>query len=190
MQRKYGDAVKCFAKVLELDPKYPGARRKMGAALLVSGKTDEAITHFNEALRMNADRAEVYANLGTAYNQLGKYELAIQNWNKSIEIEPNNANVLNDMAWLLATTSDVSVRDTDRAIDLAKRACELTNYKNPGILDTLAAAFASDGRFSQAVEITEKALELCQSSEQNLLKKEIENHLVLYKAGKPYIGTQ
>jgi tetratricopeptide (TPR) repeat protein len=57
-------------------------------------------------------------------------------------------------------------------------------------LDTLGAAYAAAGDFSKAIETAEKALELCRSSEQNTLKEKIENRIVLYKAGKPYIETQ
>jgi tetratricopeptide (TPR) repeat protein len=57
-------------------------------------------------------------------------------------------------------------------------------------LDTLAVAYAATGDFSKAIETAEKALELCQSSEQNTIKEKIENRLVLYKAGKSYIGAQ
>jgi tetratricopeptide (TPR) repeat protein len=186
-QGKYDGAIKCFTKALELDSRYPDARSKMGTALLMAKRTDEAIACLNEALQTSTDRMEVYVHLAMAYNQLGNHEIAIQNRNKAVELKSDSSEVLNNMAWLLAAAGDVSARDADKAIELAQRACELTNHENPGILDTLAVAFAAAGRFSQAVETAEKALELCQSPEQNTLKEEIENRLVLYKVGKPYI---
>jgi hypothetical protein len=73
---------------------------------------------------------------------------------------------------------------------LAKRACKLTNYENPAILDTLAASFAATGDYGKAIETAGQALKLCQSAEQDKLKKEIENHLALYKTGKPYIEAK
>jgi hypothetical protein len=57
-------------------------------------------------------------------------------------------------------------------------------------LDTLAVAYAAAGNFSKAIEITGKALELCQSSDQETLKKELESRLALYKANKPYIENE
>ena len=96
---------------------------------------------------------------------------------------------MNNLAWYLVVNPKMTADNPDRMIQLAQRACELTNYKDPIDLDTLAAAFAANGKFSQAIEIAEKALELCQSPEQQTLKKEIENRLVLYKAGKPYVES-
>ena len=73
------------------------------------------------------------------------------------------------------------------AIKFAKKACELTKYKQPEVLDTLAAAYASAGRFSEAVTTAEKALQLAQASQQDKLIVGIQKHLKLYKAEQPYI---
>jgi tetratricopeptide (TPR) repeat protein len=187
MQKKYDDAIKCLAKVLMLNPEYPGAHRKIGAALLATGKIDEAIPHLNEALQINPDQAEVCANLGTAYTQLSKYRLAIQNWTRAVELEPNSADVLNNLAWLLATVNDPSVQDANKAIEFAQRACELIGYKEPAVLDTLAAAYAAAGRFNDAVTTAEQAVNAAKARGQEDMVSEIQNHIELYKAGRAYI---
>ncbi|MFA5252008.1 MAG: tetratricopeptide repeat protein, partial [Phycisphaerae bacterium] len=128
----------------------------LGQVLVQSGKIDEAITHFEDALRQKPD------------------------W-----IEP-----MNNLAWLLAVSKETTIHNPTKAVGVAWRACELTNYRRPDLLDTLAAAYAAAGDFSKAVETAEKALGLCQSPGLNSLKKEIESRLVLYKAGKPYIETR
>jgi len=186
MQKKYDDAIKSLATALQLDAKYPNAQRKMGEMLLATGKPNEAIEHFNETLRMNKDQVKVYADIGQAYAQLGRYEPAIQNWTKVVELEPNNVAVLNNLAWLLATTGDVSSQDADRAVKSAKRACELTGYENPELLDTLAAAYASAGRFSEAIETAEKAIKLAEAAGRKELAETIQNRLKQYKASRPY----
>jgi len=187
MQKKYDDAIKCLAKVLMLNPEYPGAHRKIGAVLLATGKIDEAIPHLNEALPTSTDQAQVYAELGAAYNQLGKYKPAIQNWTKAAELEPNSTGVLNNLAWLLATVNDASVRDADKAVKFALRACELTEHKNPVILDTLAAAYAAAGRFNDAIATAEQAINIVKASGRNDIINEIQNRVELYKAGRAYI---
>ena len=81
------------------------------------------------------------------------------------------------------------VKNPTKAVTLAEKVCEITEYKEPESLDTLAAAYAAAGRFNKAVDIAGKALELCQSPTQNTLKKEIEGRLNLYKSNKAYVES-
>jgi Flp pilus assembly protein TadD len=182
----FDEAIKHLFTVLTLDPKHPDAHNKMGIALLATGKPNEAIKYFNEALRETPNQAEIYEYLGQAYKQLGRYGPAVQNWTKVVELKPNNAKVLNILAWLLATVDDVSVRDANRAVELAQRVCELTGYKAPSALDTLAAAYAAGGRFTDAKATAEKALEAAKGAKQEDLAGKIERRLRLYEAGLPY----
>ncbi len=187
LQRKYDDAIKCLSSTLKLDPNYPEARKKMGVLLLqVTGKFNEAIPYFNEALRTDANMVKIYENLGSAYHQLGKYEEAILNWTKAVELKPNNVPVLNNLAWLLATVGDTSFQDAHKAVGFAQRACELTGHKDPECLDTLAAAYAAVGRFDDAVKTANRAMNIAKASGRQDLANEIESHIKLYHAGHPY----
>jgi spermidine synthase len=94
------------------------------------------------------------------------------------------------LAWFLAVDPKITAHNPHRAIQLAEEACKITHYSDPGNLDTMAVAYAAAGNFSKATEITEKALELCRSSGQETLKKELESRLALYKADKPYIENE
>ena len=187
LQKKYEEAIKYFAMVLELDTKYPDAHNNMGTALLAAGKNTEAIKYLNEALRISSNDAGLYEKLGNAYVQSGKYDLAVRNWAKALDIKPNSTEVLNNLAWVLATTGDVSVQDANKAVELAQHACELTGYKNPSFLDTLAAACAAAGRFADAVETARTAINLADDANQPQLKSIIQGHLGFYTQGKPYI---
>ena len=69
---------------------------------------------------------------------------------------------------------------------LAQRACEVTGFKVPAYLDTLAVAYAAVGRFMEAVAVAQRAIELARSSGQAQLAKEIDARLALYQAGRPY----
>jgi tetratricopeptide (TPR) repeat protein len=187
MQNKHNEAIQHFAKVLDLDPNYPEVHNKMGLALMSTGNIDEAVSHLEEALRTSKDKAEVYANLGIAYSLLGKYDLTIQNWSKAAELKPNDAGVLNNLAWILATVSDTTLQDADRAIALAEHACEMTGHKQPNLLDTLAASYAAGGRFEEAVKTAQKAIDAAKGQGQEELAGKIEKRKELYQTGKPYI---
>jgi tetratricopeptide (TPR) repeat protein len=187
MQKRPDEAIIHFTKVLELDPNYPEVHNKMGLALLETGRINEAVAHLSEALRTSKDLAEVYSNLGTAYSQMGKYDLAIENWTKAAELKPNNISALNNLAWALATVDDASVQDANRAIDYAQRVCEMTGYREPQLLDTLAASYALAGRFEEAVTTAQKAIDAAKARGQEEIASKIERRLELYRAGKRYI---
>lgn len=92
----------------------------------------------------------------------------------------------NNLAWLRATCGDPKVRDGDEAVQLAKRAVELSSSNDAESLDTLAAAYAEAGQFVDAVAIAKQAMGLAESSAVRKLAKEIEARLRLYEQGKPY----
>jgi Flp pilus assembly protein TadD len=96
---------------------------------------------------------------------------------------------MNNLALLITVYPDIKSRDTNDAIRLAGRACELTGHKDPVFLVTLAAAYASAGRFSEAIDTANKALDLADVANQPQIQNVIRHHLSLYKQGKPYIET-
>jgi hypothetical protein len=124
------------------------------------------------------------------YNQQRCWRNTLTLFQHAIDVTKNNFMAMNELAWYLAVDPKITAHNPYRAIELAKEACKITHYGDPGNLDTLAVAYAAAGSFSESIEITGKALELCQSSGQETLKKELETRLALYKAGKPYIENE
>jgi Flp pilus assembly protein TadD len=93
---------------------------------------------------------------------------------------------LNNLAWILATCPDESVRNGIDAISYAQWACQLTAYKRPGIVGTLAAAYADAGDFSNAVSTAETAIKLATDAGNTQFAEQNQQLLQLYRAGKPY----
>ena len=184
-QKKYDEAIEHLARVLQLNPTYPEAHNKMGLALMAVGKNDEAIKYLNEGLKINKDQ-ETYANLGSAYIQVGKYDLAIENLTKAIELKPDNIDVLNKLAWLFAVVDNPTIHNAQKAVEFAQRGCELTSYKDPMLLDTLAVAYAAADRFDEAKATAEKALNIAKETGRENLAVEIQKRIKLYQAGQPY----
>ena len=84
---------------------------------------------------------------------------------------------------LLATAPASEIRDADRAVQLALRACEIARWKDPDFVGTLAAAYANNGQFEEAIVSLEKALAL-EKGKQG--KAALRAQLKLYRAGQPY----
>jgi hypothetical protein len=91
---------------------------------------------------------------------------------------------ISERAWLWATCTDAKLRDAPKAIESARRACELASGpRKASFLDTLAAAYAEAGDFADAVKIQAEANNLFAGDEQ---RKRGRPRLILYQEKKPY----
>lgn len=164
-----------------------------GCALFEQGKSDEALFHFNRALQINphnllaqGNMGKVYTNIGAVYAQRRQSDLAIKYLSEAARLRPDDPDILNNLAWVLATTKDDKLRNPADAAKFATKACELSKYSQPEYLDTLAAAYAAAGNFQEAVTTAEKASALAVSFSQTELAGKIQKQLELYKANTPY----
>ena len=116
--------------------------------------------------------------------QAGKVQEAIEQYAQALRINPDDPKVQNTLAWLLATHTDVG--DPARAVTLAERACKLTNNQVATCLDTLAAAYATAGRFDDAIASAQTAIELARAHGQTELMSKVQSRLDLYRGGHAY----
>ena len=184
------EAIAHCNKALEIDPTFAAPHNTLGIVLAGCGRFDEATVHFQEALKLKPDYADAHYNLGLALAGHGQIEEAIGHYQQALKIEPNYAEALNNLAWLRATCPEAPFRNGARAIELARRAIELSGGRNPNHFDTLAAAYAEAGRFAEAVRTAEKALELATQQNQQQMAESIKVKIPLYRAGTPFRETQ
>jgi tetratricopeptide (TPR) repeat protein len=179
-------AVKSYIKCLRLKPDSVSAHRGLTRATVQMGNPDVAITHLTEAVQLSPDFAPSHYYLACALNSKDRTQEAIKHFREALRIEPDWDKPMNSLAWILATHSQDGFRNSAEAIRLAERACELTDHQDPGLVDTLAAAYAAAGRFDDAVAIAEKAIQLTASGDNKQRRQDIQNRLQLYKAHQPY----
>ncbi len=153
-----------------------------GIAFGEKGQYDQAISDFNQAIEINPRYNRAYNNRGIVYRLRGQYNQAISDFNKAIAINPLDAEAYNNLAWLLATAKTPGFRNGRRAVELALKACELSDWRNAEYLDTLAAAYARVGDFDNAVKWQEKAWE----SSKLAGTSELQQRLNLYRERKPW----
>ena len=147
-------------------------------------RPSKAIETASEVLELNEKAWEAYRWRGDAFLSQGKHKQAVQDYEAAQQINETDSGILNNLAWVLATSPDDEVRDGKRAVDVATKACEVTEYKQAHILSTLAAAFAEIGDFDKAVEWSTKAVEADPQEEQ------LANELASYKQKKPWRELQ
>ena len=185
-KRREPEAVVEFQKALESDPDDPTAHYNLGIVFFQKGRVDEAIAHFRKAQETWPGFAEAHNNLGVALLQKGSVDEAIAQFQKVLEIRPDFADALDNLgnaAWLLATAPDASIRNGARALALAQQLDRLSGGNNPVLLDTLAAAYGETGRFPEAVDAAQRALELAQARNNTALADTLRRHVKLLQAG-------
>jgi tetratricopeptide (TPR) repeat protein len=185
-QKRADEAIMQLQKALVIQPDYAEARYDLGTVLIQQGRLDEAIAQLQKALEIKPDNASAHKNLGIAFFQKGRLDEAVAHFQKSLEIRPDQVEIQNNLAWLLATSPQASLRDGNRAVELAQRANQLTDNGNPNLLCTLAAAYAEAGRFPEAVETSQRAVQLAGEQYNFALADDIRSQMQLYQAGVPF----
>jgi tetratricopeptide (TPR) repeat protein len=147
-----------------------------------SKQVDKAIDAYGDVLEADPANIGAFRGRADAYLSQGKQAEAVADYDKALESDPKNSGVLNNLAWVLATSPDDKLRNGQRAIELATTACEVTEYKQAHILSTLAASYAETGDFDKAKEWSQKAVDLGADEMKGQLRKELES----YEAKKPW----
>jgi tetratricopeptide (TPR) repeat protein len=135
------------------------------------------------ALRL---RADTLLGIGDHAGAIKDYEKALE---YGIDDATQRSGVLNNLAWVLATSPKDNVRDGERALKFGKEAAELTEFKEAHILSTLAAGHAENGNFEEAVKWSSKAVELGREEEHEQIEQ-LELELKSYEEGKPWREKQ
>jgi len=185
-QGQLDEAIRQFRQAIEIEPGHVMAHFHLGVALQAQGKTDEAVNEYDQALKGDPENGALQYNIGEALAKTGRFAEALNHFQEAARINPDSAAPFNAAAWILATEPNSKFRNPDLAIRLAERAAELSHHENPGILDTLAAAYASGGKFDQAVSTARKAIALASSAKMDNLADRIRERLEFYMQQKSY----
>jgi len=178
-------AMACFKKAAAINPDQVETWYNLGNGFLQRGDLDQAIASYRQAIKINPRYADTCANLGVAYFKEGETREARDCWQEALEINPEQVYVLNNLAWLLATTPDASLRDGAKAVALAAQANQLSGGGNPAVLHTLAAAYAEGGSYGLASATARRALELAVEQKNDALAGMLQKEIKLYEAGTP-----
>ena len=183
-----GDTAKALADfdaALKINPQ--DAPALLGRAELRRGakQWQESLADYGTLLAITPGDYRALLGTASAHYASGELEKALAIYGELIQRYPTEAQPFNDYAWLLATGIKDSVRNGPRAVELASQACQLTEYKNAGYLDTLAAAFAEKGDFNDAVKWQEEAVKAA-DKEPEEIQADIRTRVDLYKQKKPY----
>jgi Tfp pilus assembly protein PilF len=149
------------------------------------GQYDKAIADFSEAIR-RVPNAWTYCDRAATWLRKEEYGNAIKDYDLAVRDTPYYAEAHERKAWLLATCRLEKYRDGKTAVESAKKACELTKWKQTHYMSTLAAACAEAGQFNEAVKWQKKALADMDSALDKTEAEQARKRLKLYEESKPY----
>jgi tetratricopeptide (TPR) repeat protein len=189
--RKRDMAIADFSQAIKLNPKSAKFFHERGRVHQFLGSFDgikpeleKASADFAEAVRLDPKDHLSISSLSETYYELGEYAKAAGVHRKVIENDPNAAGSLIDLAKILAVCPDAEVRDGKKAVEYAKKACEIFEWELDSPIEILAAAHAEAGAFDQAGKYQKKVIETRKANGHFIFEKTKER-LRLYEAKKP-----
>jgi tetratricopeptide (TPR) repeat protein len=161
------------------------AHAHLADLLLREGRINDAISHCQEAIRIQPNDTDAQNNLGLALLLSGDETDALIHFEQSLGSNPNNLNARCNLAWVLATSPDPSRRNGERAVQLATSVAQGPGRANPTVLRTLAVAYAETGRFSEAIETAQQAIAIAKATGNDGLAADLERNIAAYRLSQP-----
>jgi len=184
----YPAAIRDFRRLVGAHPDDAVLMSQLGMLYLAARQPREAVRRFTRALEIDAEHFPSIRGRSDALISIGDHERALADLERAHAVRPDDTGVLNNLAWLLATSPEESLRDGKRAVELATKACEATEWKEAHIMSTLAAGYAEQGEFEKAREYSRKAVETGDVNDE--VRGQLENELASYRDEKPWRERQ
>jgi tetratricopeptide (TPR) repeat protein len=184
-QRRYDLAISECGQAIRLDANFSMAFAGRAYAWQLKQEYAKALSDYDEAIRLAPKTAMTYMNRGMVHQAREQYDLSLADYDSAARLSPKSSKPLLARAWLMATCAEARYRDAKRSLQDAKKACEMTDWKDGNYLSVLAAAYAESGDFLNAVKWQKKAIDLA-PDDQKQQQGVLEHHLRLYQAGRPY----
>lgn len=171
-----------FQRAVELDDDDPLAHSRLGSAQAAQGKFDAAIGHLQRALALNPGDVEAHKTLGQIHALRRADRLAAEHLGQALQVRRDDPQLLLQLASVLADSDDLSVRDPQRALQLAEEAVRLTSRTEATALDVLGLTYARTGRLDEAVAAAREALAIARAAGNDAAVGAIEARLGAYEA--------
>ncbi len=183
---KLPEAAEQLEQAKRMNPQETSVQRKLAMVYVALGKSAAAIEQFQSLLEVEPKDVASWYNLANSYRVVGQWEKALDAYRRTLEIEPKMALAANNLAWILATHPQDSLRNGKEAVRWATQVCQQTNHKQPSFLDTLACAYAENGEFDKAIDTAEVAIQLFNQSKKTDAAARIQARIELFRSQRPF----
>ncbi len=137
----------------------PQKEMQLGSVMAQQNRLEDALEHYRQAARL---------------------------YHEELKTTPNSPDLLNNLAWLLAANPNAEIRNGKEAVELAQKACELTEWRVALAVGTLATADAETGQFDEAVKMAHRAEAIAMANGQMDLASKNEKLAGLFEGKQPY----
>ena len=181
-------AIGDIRRILSKRPDDVGLLGQLGMLYLFAEQPRKAIERFTRALELDDENFPCRRGRSDAAISIGDHQAALADLEIALTLKPDDPGVLNNLAWLLATSPDENIRDGARAVELATKACESTNWRQAHIVSTLAAGYAEQGDYDNAKKYSRQAVETGGVTDE--VREQLEKELASYEESKPWRERQ
>ena len=182
---KPNEALAEYREAVRLKPDLPLLRDGLGSVLAELGRFSEAMNEFTNAAQLDPTYPWPHFEMGKALLKEGRDAEAIGQFHEALRIAPDDFKILAYTAHVLAADENPQIRDGKTALLLAAKANALTGGAQPFVLDAVGMACAETGDFTDALDVTQKALDLAKARQMKNLDN-IQKRLQLYKDHQPW----
>jgi tetratricopeptide (TPR) repeat protein len=171
-----------YSQAIRLDPNLAVAHRGRGRVCHLLGQIEEAMEHYDAAVQLTPEDAYAVACRADLLTDMGRYRDAVVQYEQSIQLDPQSPQPHRGLAWLLATCPEDAIRDPSMAVKRAETAIRLEGEDDSLTLDTLGAALASQGNYTDAMKALGRAIAIAPENE----REAYQSRLLMYQQGRPF----
>ena len=175
------EALVHYEEAIRLQPNYANAYYNRGNVLFTKGRIDEAMADWEKTLQIQPNDADAHTCIGNAFLRQSSPKEAIAHYEKAMALAPGDPHSRNNIAWVLATSSDASIRDGVKAVELAQEAVQLSRGRDSKFIRTLAAAYAESSRFPEAIAAAQQAITIAAMQGNTGLANTLRKEIALYR---------
>ncbi len=186
MQGKFEEATRALESAARSSTVAAKAEFNLGATFERMQRPDQAVLHYEKVFEIEPTHNAAIEAIYRIHLHNHNMKEVVRILRRATNSMPENLKFTNMLASVLSTTQDDSLRNGAEALELMKDACRRTNYQNPGLLGTLAAAYAETKDFDHAEETARKAIDIAKSSNQPKVVEIVAPQLDAYLKKTPY----
>jgi tetratricopeptide (TPR) repeat protein len=200
---RYADAIADMEMLVRANPNDASWVMQLASYYQMDNRPRRAISLLDEIVRRDPEQWRALRLRGDAKLAIGEHASAVEDYEQAIKVleetrevsedaastDDDYSGLMNNLAWVLATSPTDELRDGERSVELGLKACEVTNYEAAHILSTLAAGYAEIGDFENARKWSAKAVEIGAKDENEQLEQ-LKEELESYKQNKPWREEQ